>query len=246
MQSEATATLESTAAVYTRNNPYSATVLENRLLTGSGSEKETRHIELDLADSGIEYLPGDSAGILPVNTCDAVDLVLERLQFTGDELVTDFYGKPLDLRQALTSWLMIGKLSSSTLKAWAKHTGNPGLSALIEPGNREKLDAYLWGREFLDLLEHAPANLTTRSSSSSCFRVSRRVSTPSPPARPSSARRSTSPSASSNMRVTAATALASAPRTSASALHAAASSPSSFTPTSSSACPPSPMSASSW
>src|ERR1700728_1092805 len=159
MQSEATATLESTAAVYTRNNPYSATVLENRLLTGSGSEKETRHIELDLADSGIEYLPGDSAGILPVNTCDAVDLVLERLQFTGDELVTDFYGKPLDLRQALTSWLMIGKLSSSTLKAWAKHTGNPGLSALIEPGNREKLDAYLWGREFLDLLEHAPAKL---------------------------------------------------------------------------------------
>jgi sulfite reductase (NADPH) flavoprotein alpha-component len=158
MQSEATATLESTA-VYSRNNPYSATVLENRLLTGPGSEKETRHIELDLAGSGIEYLPGDSAGILPVNTCDAVDLVLERLQLTGDEPVTDFYGKPLDLRHALTSWLMIGKLSSSTLKAWAKHTGHPELSALIEPGNKEKLDAYLWGREFLDLLEHAPAKL---------------------------------------------------------------------------------------
>ncbi|HEY1500540.1 MAG TPA: oxidoreductase [Acidobacteriaceae bacterium] len=158
MQSEATATLESTA-VYSRNNPYSATVLENRLLTGPGSEKETRHIELDLAGSGIEYVPGDSAGILPVNTCDAVDLVLERLQLTGDEPVTDFYGKPLDLRQALTSWLMIGKLSSSTLKAWAKHTGHPELSELIEPGNKEKLDAYLWGREFLDLLEHAPAKL---------------------------------------------------------------------------------------
>ena len=159
MQSEQIATVETGRVAWSRNNPYPATVLENRLLTGSGSEKETRHIELDLADSGIEYLPGDSAGILPVNTCDAVDLVLERLQFTGDELVTDFYGKPLDLRQALTSWLMIGKLSSSTLKAWAKHTGNPGLSALIEPGNREKLDAYLWGREFLDLLEHAPAKL---------------------------------------------------------------------------------------
>jgi sulfite reductase (NADPH) flavoprotein alpha-component len=158
MQSEGTGTLD-TAITYTRNNPYPATVLENRLLTGPGSEKETRHIVLDLTGSGVEYLPGDSAGILPVNTCDAVDLVLERLQLTGDEPVTDFYGKPLNLREALTSWLMIGKLSGSTLKGWAKHTGNPELSALAEPGNKEKLDAYLWGREFLDLIEHCPAKL---------------------------------------------------------------------------------------
>jgi sulfite reductase (NADPH) flavoprotein alpha-component len=159
MQSEQSATVETGRAAWSRNNPYTATALENRLLTGPGSEKETRHIELDLADSGIEYLPGDSAGILPVNTCDAVDLVLERLQFTGDEPVTDFYGKSLDLRQALTSWLMIGKLSGATLKAWAKLTSHPELAALIEPGSKEKLDAYLWGREFLDLLEHCPAKL---------------------------------------------------------------------------------------
>src|ERR1700728_4160550 len=147
MQSEATATLESTAAVYTRNNPYSATVLENRLLTGPGSEKETRHIELDLGDSGIEYLPGDSAGILPVDTCDAVDLVLERLQFSGDEPVVDFYGKALNLREALTSWLMIGKLSGTTLKGRAKLTAHPELTALAESGNRDKLEAYVWGLE---------------------------------------------------------------------------------------------------
>ncbi len=161
MQSEATGTLENTPArtVYSRSNPFSATVLENRLLTGSGSEKETRHIEMDLTGSSIEYLPGDSAGILPVNTCDAVELVLQRLGFAGDEPVTDFYGKPLTLREALTSWLMIGKLSGSTLKAWAKLTSHPEFAALIEPGSKEKLDAYLWGREFLDLLEHAPAKL---------------------------------------------------------------------------------------
>jgi sulfite reductase (NADPH) flavoprotein alpha-component len=159
MGSEGTATLETATTTWTRNNPYPATVLENRLLTGSASEKETRHIELDLTGSGIEYLPGDSAGILPVNTCDAVDLVLERLGFAGDEPVVDFYGKPLTLRDALTSWLMIGKLSSSTLKGWAKHSGNPDLSPLVEPGNKEKLEAYLWGREFIDLLEHCPAKL---------------------------------------------------------------------------------------
>jgi len=161
MQPEATGTLEGTSArtVYSRNNPFSATVLENRLLTGPGSEKETRHIEMDLTGSSIEYLPGDSAGILPVNTCDAVDLVLERLGFAGHEPVTDFYGKPLSLREALTSWLMIGKLSGTTLRGWAKLTGHPELTPLLEPANREKLDAYLWGREFLDLLEHSPAKL---------------------------------------------------------------------------------------
>jgi sulfite reductase (NADPH) flavoprotein alpha-component len=158
MSSQQTATVEAGhSTAWSRNNPYSATVVENRLLTGSDSEKETRHIELDLGDSGITYLPGDSAGILPVNACDAVDLVLERLHLTGQEPVTDFYGKPLDLRQALSSWLMIGKVSGTTLKAWAKHTGNPELSAIA--ADKEKLDAYLWGREFLDLLEHAPGKI---------------------------------------------------------------------------------------
>lgn len=163
MQAQAPDTLETAPTAertsWTRNNPYPATVLDNHLLTGPGSEKETRHIELDIAGSGIEYLPGDSAGVLPINTCDAVDLVIERLQLTGDEPVNDFYGKATTVREALTSWLMIGKLSSSTLRGWAKHTRNPELSALAEPGNKEKLDAYLWGREFIDILEHCPAKL---------------------------------------------------------------------------------------
>ena len=42
---------------YTRNNPYTARVLVNEVLTGVGSEKETRHIELDLED-GMTYIPG--------------------------------------------------------------------------------------------------------------------------------------------------------------------------------------------
>jgi len=157
MQTEATATLEST--VYDRKHPYSGTVLDNRILTGSGSEKETRHIELALGQSGITYLPGDSAGILPANPCAAVEEVLRRLSFTGDEPVKDFYGELIDLRAALTSWLMIGKLSGSTVRSWSSLTGHPDLAALLQPGNKDKLTAYLWGREFLDLIEHAPAKI---------------------------------------------------------------------------------------
>lgn len=157
MQTEATETLES--VVYDRKHPYSATVLDNHLLTGSGSEKETRHIELSLGDSGITYLPGDSAGILPTNPCAMVEEVLRRLSFTGDEPVKDFYGELTDLRAALTSWLMIGKLSGTTVRSWASLTEHPELAELLQPGNKDKLDAYLWGREFLDLVEHAPAKI---------------------------------------------------------------------------------------
>jgi sulfite reductase (NADPH) flavoprotein alpha-component len=146
-------------SIYSRKNPYSADVLVNRLLTGPASEKETRHIEVSLGESGIQYLPGDSLGILPESHPDMVQEVLQLLDFGGDEPVKDFYGGALSLREALTSWLTIGKMSHSTVKAWAKHTGNADLAALVLPENKVKLEDYLWGREFRDLLEQFPAKL---------------------------------------------------------------------------------------
>jgi sulfite reductase (NADPH) flavoprotein alpha-component len=146
-------------AAWTRNNPYPAKVLENRLLTGADSEKETRHVELALSDSGIRYLPGDSAGILPHNRHEVVNRVLRLLKFTGDEPVTDFYGKATNLHDALTFWLMIGKLSGSTVRSWAAQSQNTELAEFLQAGSKEKLDAYLWGREFIDLLEKFPAKL---------------------------------------------------------------------------------------
>ena len=60
------------ASKYTRNHPFVSTVLVNDLLTGAGSEKETRHIELSL-DDGMAYTPGDAVGIIPENRREAVD-----------------------------------------------------------------------------------------------------------------------------------------------------------------------------
>jgi sulfite reductase (NADPH) flavoprotein alpha-component len=148
---------EEHSSIYSRKNPYTATVLLNRLLTGPASEKETRHIEMSLGGSGIQYLPGDSLGILPETRSDNVEEVLRLLNFKGDEPVKDFYGGALNLREALTSWLVIGKMAHSTVKAWAKHTGNAELAAMVLPENKVKLEDYLWGREFRDLLEQFPA-----------------------------------------------------------------------------------------
>jgi sulfite reductase (NADPH) flavoprotein alpha-component len=164
MQPQGTETLDTATSTpvptaWNRNHPYPATVTENRLLTGAGSEKETRHIELDLGDSGIRYLPGDSAGILPTNRTGAVTEILARLEMSGDEPVKDFYGQAIDVREALSSWLMIGKLSIATVRHWAALTGHPRLAELVQPGNKEKLDAWTWGREFVDLLNDCPCRI---------------------------------------------------------------------------------------
>jgi sulfite reductase (NADPH) flavoprotein alpha-component len=150
---------EQGAATYSRKCPFTATVLVNRLLTGAASEKETRHIELSLEGSGIQYLPGDSLGVLPESRSYMVQEVLRLLGLRGDELVTDFYDGVLNVQEALISWLTIGKLSTSTVRTWAKQTGNAELAKLVLPENRAKLNEYLWGREFRDLLEQYPMRL---------------------------------------------------------------------------------------
>ena len=52
---------------YTKDRPFPARVTENRLLTKPGSAKETRHLVVDLRDSGLNYEAGDSLGVFPTN-----------------------------------------------------------------------------------------------------------------------------------------------------------------------------------
>jgi sulfite reductase (NADPH) flavoprotein alpha-component len=56
---------------------YNGTVLTNVLLNDRGSKKETYHIEIGADD--IEYLPGDSLGVIPENPASVVDPIIELL-----------------------------------------------------------------------------------------------------------------------------------------------------------------------
>src|SRR5688572_8140958 len=57
---------------YSRTNPYSASLLANRILNGAGSAKETRHIEISLNGSDLTYEVGDALGVVPRNCSDYV------------------------------------------------------------------------------------------------------------------------------------------------------------------------------
>jgi sulfite reductase (NADPH) flavoprotein alpha-component len=62
-----------------RENPVDATVVSRTRLNKPGSEKETWHVEFDLSRSGLEYVVGDSFGIMPANDPDLVDAILKAL-----------------------------------------------------------------------------------------------------------------------------------------------------------------------
>jgi sulfite reductase (NADPH) flavoprotein alpha-component len=67
-----------------RDNPATATFLKRTRLNKGDSEKETYHIEIDLAGSGIDYVVGDSFGIFPTNDPALVEAVLKALGAPAD------------------------------------------------------------------------------------------------------------------------------------------------------------------
>ncbi|HEX9199346.1 MAG TPA: oxidoreductase [Acidobacteriaceae bacterium] len=148
---------------YTRNNPYLSTVVENYLLSGPDSEKETRHLAFSL-DEGMTYTPGDSIGVIPENRAQAVAEVLAALGFTGNEKMLDHYKVEISFEEALRTRLTIGKLARGSIGQYAKLPGAPNvggrgyaeLKLLCGPENKARAEEYCWGREFIDLITDFP------------------------------------------------------------------------------------------
>ena len=76
-----------TKPLYNARNFLHARCTRNVSLCGPGSDKDTRHIEISLAGSGLTYEPGDALAVKPVNDPQLVALTLESLGFYGDETV---------------------------------------------------------------------------------------------------------------------------------------------------------------
>ena len=72
---------------YSRTNPFKAEILENLNLNGRGSNKETRHLELSLEGSNLEFEPGDSLGIYPENDTELVDALIAEMSWNASETV---------------------------------------------------------------------------------------------------------------------------------------------------------------
>ncbi|CAN5290357.1 hypothetical protein BH23VER1_BH23VER1_05260 [soil metagenome] len=142
---------------YSKKNPFIAKMKRSEILTKSGSEKDTRHYEIDLAGSRMEFLPGDSLAVQPQNDPAWVDLLLGALGFSGDEPVPGPDKAPKPIREALVTDYAITAPSKKFLKAVAEKSGaDSELSDLLAPERKSELEDYLWGRETVDIIESSP------------------------------------------------------------------------------------------
>jgi len=144
--------------VYNVKNPFIAHLKRAYDLSTPEAPKNTRHYEIDLAGSGLEYLPGDSLAVLGTNDPALVSDTLAALGFTGDEIVTHPKGGEAPIRQLLTEYFLITEPDKKLMAALVEKTGGASaLAPLLDPEKKEDLKNYLWGRFVIDLLLENPS-----------------------------------------------------------------------------------------
>jgi sulfite reductase (NADPH) flavoprotein alpha-component len=152
------------ASLYSKDNPFPAKVVENRLLNKPGSHKETRHIVVDIGGSDLHYKVGDSLGVFPTNRPSEVDEILHRIGASGHELVSPVMLKlpaPITIREALSARLALAKPTRKILEVIAAKASDASdqakLAVLLAPEAKDQLTGYLEDREYVDLLTEFPS-----------------------------------------------------------------------------------------
>jgi len=144
------------AARHDKRNPYRATVLDNLVLTGRGSSKETRHIELSLAGAGLAYEPGDALGIMPANDPALVQDVLDELGLAAEAPVS-LQGEFLPLAKALNERVEITAITPRFLEHWGTLAQAPTLQQLALPDQAEARADFARHHHIVDVLRQFPA-----------------------------------------------------------------------------------------
>jgi sulfite reductase (NADPH) flavoprotein alpha-component len=150
------ALVEETA--YGKKNPFGATLLENIPLNHIDSQKDTRHITLSLAGSGLQYEAGDALGVYPQNCDELVDSILAALNCTGRE-VLELKGDLAPIRYLLLQKLDLFKLKPAILQVVQESCNDSKESKTLEDllASEEVAKEYLASRDLLDVLESFPS-----------------------------------------------------------------------------------------
>jgi len=138
---------------WSRRNPFPARILTVRNLNGSGSSKQTSHVEIDLTGSGLSYDVGDSLGVWPTNCQELVDSLLKVLHLDEHEPVEASAGQSLSTRQALTEHCCLTEITEELLELVKNRCSNTEERDLLE--RLQKDDSLMNGWDVLDLLEQA-------------------------------------------------------------------------------------------
>ncbi len=142
---------------YNKQNPYTATLLTSQKITGRDSGKDVRHIEIDLADSGLTYQPGDALGVWYENSAELANAVLAAAGLSGVESV-EVDGESLSLHSALVSKYEITGSNPQFVTKFAELSGGKKLQKLVE--DKDKLREYAANTQIVDVLKEKKTKLS--------------------------------------------------------------------------------------
>jgi sulfite reductase (NADPH) flavoprotein alpha-component len=133
---------------FTAENPLEAEISALINLNGTGSTRETWHVELASAEPGFTYTPGDAIGVLPENDPALVDDVLHAAGLGTDAALLLKVQKGYD----------VTTLSKSLIENYAKLTGRSDVKELLEGDAFAKFSA---DRQLIDLFDTYREKLTS-------------------------------------------------------------------------------------
>lgn len=141
---------------YSKESPLTATLAVNQKITGRNSDKDVRHLEIDLGDSGLSYQPGDALGVWYHNDPDLVEEIIGLVWRTGDEKIT-LNGQTLTLREALTDHLELTQNTTVIVEKYASLSRDERLIELL--ADKHQLQQYAQTTPLPDMIRQAPADL---------------------------------------------------------------------------------------
>lgn len=147
---------ETVASPYSKEQPLTAQLAVNQKITGRHSEKDVRHLEIDLGSSGLRYQPGDALGVWFDNDPALVDELMALLWLKGDETVS-VNGSPRTLRDALLSHYELTQNTSAIVEKYSALSRDPQLIELL--ADKSRLQHYAHNTPIVDMVRQAPADL---------------------------------------------------------------------------------------
>lgn len=151
-------TIHGNAATYHKQHPFTATLSVNQKITGRDSDKDVRHLEIDLGDSGLRYQPGDALGVWYKNDPALIDELLEALALSGDtDVRVDEHVMPL--YDALLEHRELTVNSVPLIQRVAELSASPALSAVASQ-DRAAMQRYADQTPLIDMLIQSQSTFT--------------------------------------------------------------------------------------
>jgi sulfite reductase (NADPH) flavoprotein alpha-component len=131
---------------FTAEHPLEGEIAALINLNGTGSTRETWHVEVAASAPGFSYAPGDAIGVLPEND---PALALELAEAVG-------LGADGGVVQKLRQSFDVTTLSRNLIEAYAKLTGRSDVAKLADP---KAFAEFAVDRQLIDLIETYPDKL---------------------------------------------------------------------------------------